>query len=550
MKSSRKWIYSFVYLMTVFIFGCDRTEKADIIFHNGKIYTLDNQFTIAEAMAVKEGKIIAIGPEREILNKYTADTIIDLRKFTVFPAWHDAHGHLTGMALQLLQCDLTGCRSIEEVIVRLKEYDRKNPGQSWLLGRGWDQNLWQDSEFPTAASLDSVFDKIPVFLTRIDGHAAWVNTKAMQLAGIDKNSKIEGGQILLDKNNKPTGILLDNAMELVKKIIPQPDEKTLSRALTAAAWQCLNHGVAYVHEAGATLQVIHLLDSLVQSGIIPLRVYAMAALNQENLYHFVKNGKIEKNGLKVRSMKIYADGALGSRGALLKKDYSDFPGHRGILIISADSLYSLCRLMDSIGFQVCTHAIGDSAVGLVLNAYGQVLQKVNDKRWRIEHAQIVDTADLKYFEKYSVIPSVQPTHLVSDKSWAVNRLSNDRLIFAYPYQSLLHTNGMLPLGTDFPVEDINPLKTYYAAVFRKNYSGNDTAFFQSQQLTKEQALRGMTIWPAIAAFWENETGSLEKGKNADFVVYDIDFTELKPENFFSTKLKSLYISGKEIPLKN
>ncbi len=521
-------------------------EKADLIIKNAKIYTIDSTFSKAEAMAVKNGKILAIGDESEILNHFKSEVVLDLEGKPVFPGFIDAHCHFYGYGLGLLQrADLTGTNSFDEVLDVLKKH-HETFSSFWIEGRGWDQNDWEIKEFPDKEKLDILFPDNPVLLTRIDGHAAIANTKALQIAGIENNTRIEGGNIIL-KNGKPTGVLIDNAIDLVSKKNPKPDVQQISKALLAAQQKCFEVGLTGVHDAGLDANIIGIIDSLQKTGQLKMKIYAMLSPTKKNFSTYVAKGPYKTDKLNVRSIKLYADGALGSRGAKMLQDYSDDPGNTGLVLTSPDSIRNFCQKALENNYQVCTHAIGDSANRMMLTIYGEFLKGSNDKRWRIEHDQVVAEEDFDLFGKFSIVPSVQPTHATSDMYWAANRVGAERVKGAYAYKQLMVQNGWLPLGTDFPIENINPLFTFYAATERKDLKGFPEGGFQIENaLNREDALKGMTIWAAKAAFEENEKGSLESGKKADFVVLEKDIMEIPGSEIPQTKILMTFIDGKMV----
>jgi predicted amidohydrolase YtcJ len=521
-------------------------EKADMIIKNAKIYTVNTEFGLAEAMAVFEGKIIAVGSESEILDRFKSKNFIDLDGKTVYPGFIDAHCHFYGYGLGLLQrADLTSTNSFDEIIEIVKKH-HENYASFWIEGRGWDQNDWEIKAFPDKEKLDKLFPDNPVLLTRIDGHAAIANSKALEISGIDKNTRIEGGTILL-KNGDPTGVLIDNAIELVSNKIPEPDDIQISKALLAAQKKCFEAGLTGVHDAGLETRVVRIIDSLQQSGQLKMKIYAMLSPTRENFLQFVSKGVYKTHALSVRSIKLYADGALGSRGAKMIEDYNDDHGNSGLVLTSSDTIRNFCRKASEHNYQVCTHAIGDSANRMMLQIYGEFLKGKNDKRWRIEHDQIIAPGDFEYFNTYSIVPSVQPTHATSDMYWATDRVGAARMKGAYAYKKLLDQNGWIPLGTDFPIENISPLYTFYAAVERKDLKGFPEEGFQAENaLTREEALKGITIWAAKAGFEENEKGSLEPGKAADFVVLDKDIMQIPGSDLPDAKILRLFVDGKEV----
>ncbi len=522
-------------------------DKADLIITNAVIYTVDSNFTTAEAMAIAHGKILAVGSNDEITGKYSADLVYDLDGKAVYPGLIDAHCHFLGYGMgRLKRADLTGTRSLEEVVELVQQHHQKNPSLFWIEGRGWDQNDWADKQFPNRAKLDELFPDNPVMLTRIDGHAALVNSKALELAGIDAKTKIEGGDVIL-KNGQPTGVLIDNAMELIGKVIPEAAADEVIRALLLAQDDCFAVGLTGVHDAGLETQQVQIIDSLQRAGKLKMRINAMLSPTQENLDTYVDGGPYVTDHLSVRSIKLYADGALGSRGALLIDDYSDDPGNRGIILTRPDTIRSICQQAIDDGYQICTHAIGDSGNRMMLHLYGEFLQGPNDLRWRIEHAQIIAPEDFDLFGKYSIVPSVQPTHATSDMYWAADRVGQERIKGAYAYQQLLDQLGWIPLGTDFPIEQINPMLTFFAATARQDVEGYPEGGFQNENaLTREETLRGMTIWAARAAFEEAKKGSLEPGKVADFVVLDADIMKIPLSEVPKVKVVKTFVGGQEV----
>lgn len=522
-------------------------DKADLIITGTVIYTVDSNFTTAEAMAIAKGKILAVGTNDEITGKYSADLVYDLGGKAVYPGFIDAHCHFLGYGLgRLKRADLTGTRSLAEVVERVQQHHQKFPSLLWIEGRGWDQNDWPEKQFPDKTKLDELFPDNPVMLTRIDGHAALVNSKALELAGINSETKIEGGDIILS-NGQPTGILIDNAMELVRKVIPEAVANEIINALLLAQDDCFAVGLTSVHDAGLEAQQVQTIDSLQHAGKLKMRINAMLSPTQENLDTYVDGGPYITDHLSVRSIKLYADGALGSRGALLIDEYSDDPGNGGIMLTRPDTIRSICRQAIDNDYQVCTHAIGDSANRMMLHLYSEFLQGPNDLRWRIEHAQIIAPEDFALFGKYNIVPSVQPTHATSDMYWAADRVGQERIKGAYAYKQLLNESGWIPLGTDFPIEKINPMLTFFAATARQDADGFPEGGFQSENaLSREETLRGMTIWAARAAFEENRKGSLEPGKVADFVVLDADIMKIPLAEVPNVKVIKTFVGGQQV----
>ncbi len=534
-------------LLSSLFMSCEqlKKEKVDLIVHNAIIYTVNDGFEKAEAMAIDSGRIVAVGPEHEIRNKYEGRETLDLRMKFVYPGFIDGHCHFTGYGLSLQQVDLTGTKSWDECLERISEFAEKHP-EGWITGRGWDQNDWADKSFPDNRELNQRFPDRPVFVRRVDGHAGIANTAALKLAGITEKTEIVGGDVK-KYGEVLTGLLVDNAMEPVLKAIPEPDETLLRKALTEAQKNCFAVGLTGVDDAGISWRDVALIEKMHADSTLKIRVYAMLSDAPENYAYFLEQGPLKTDRLSVRSFKYYIDGALGSRGAALLEPYSDDPDNSGLILTDPDYLRQQAQKLHDAGFQINTHCIGDSANRLVLQVYGDILGGSNDKRWRIEHAQVLAPEDFSLFGKYNIIPSVQPTHATSDMYWAEERLGPERIKYAYAYKELLKQNGLLALGTDFPVEDIDPLNTFYAAVFRRDHTGFPEGGFEpGNALTREEALRGMTIWNAIANFEENEKGSLEPGKFADFVVLNIDLMTVPQEDFDQVKVEMTFIDGERV----
>jgi predicted amidohydrolase YtcJ len=539
-------LYNFLTFIPLFLFSCSSAEKADLIVHNAVVYTVDSSFTIAQAFAVKDGKFLETGSNEAILKKYKAAQTVDAGGKAVYPGFIDSHCHFLRYGLSLQNADLTGTASFREIIERIQGHRSQYPNATWLVGRGWDQNDWAEKTFPTKDTLDRLFPDTPVFLERIDGHAALVNQKALNLAGITASTRVSGGLVEL-KNNRPTGILVDNAVDLVSKAIPPPSRSELIQALQQAEKNCFAVGLTTIDDAGLSKAEVELIDSLQKAKALTMRMYVMLNPSQENQDHYFKNGPYKTDHLNVRSFKIYADGALGSRGACLLHDYHDMPGNTGFLLQTPDDLKNIARALYQHNFQMNTHCIGDSANRLLLDFYGELLKGRNDRRWRIEHAQVVSAADVQKFGEYSVIPSVQPTHATSDMYWAGDRLGDTRVKTAYAYRDLYKQNQTIAFGSDFPVEAINPLYGFHAAVARQDARNYPRGGFQPENaMTREQALRGMTIWAAYSNFEENEKGSIEKGKLADFVVLENDIMKANNSALRNINVILTFAGGKQV----
>ncbi len=527
--------------------GCAfKNKEADLVVRNARIITLDSANSVHQAMAIKDGRIVELGAEQEILNRYRATATYDAAGQTIYPGFIDGHCHFFGYGLNKQKIDLQGVKSWSEALARTVTYAKAHPEKEWIIGRGWDQNLWQGQATPTNDSLNLLFPDRPVLLQRIDGHAAVVNQAALDHVGLNANSVIAGG-ILELRNGKPTGLLVDNAVELFQKIFDEADEATKRKALLDAQADCFAKGLTMVCDAGLDAGTIDLIRTMQKEGVLKMRVYAMVADKPENLERFAKSGPLVEDRLVVRAVKVYADGALGSRGALLKEPYSDQNGHHGLQLATREHFLEVARWCDANGFQMATHAIGDSANKLLLDVYGEVLGGTNDKRWRIEHAQVVAPADLELFTRFSIIPSVQPTHATSDGPWAIDRLGAARIPDAYAYGRLKQAMGLLALGTDFPVEAIDPLGTFRSAVFRTSSTGwPEGGYRKENALNAPDALRGMTIWNAISTFTENDLGTLEAGKRADFVVLDRDILQVSEKQLPKAKAKATFVAGEQV----
>lgn len=537
---------SFLYavVLAAVLSSCGK-DKVDVIVYNARVYTVNATFDTVEAIAVKDGKILALGKTDEIRNKYSATEEVDAKGKAVYPGFIDAHAHFFGYGQSLQTADLRETKSWDEVIQRLNAFAKTHP-DGWLIGNGWDQNDWADKAFPTNEKLTALFPNRPVFLNRIDGHAAIANQKAFDDAGIKGEQKLTGGD-MLTKMGKLTGILIDNAVGLVESKIPAPDAKLAEKILTDAQRNCFAAGLTTVDDCGLGFEAVNFIEKLQKENKLKMRLYVMLSDAEPNYSYLFKRGAIKTGRLNVRAFKVYADGALGSRGACLLKPYTDMPEKSGFLLSDIKHYEEVAAKIVEHNFQMCTHAIGDSANRVMLHIYNKVLKGKNDRRWRIEHAQVVNADDFDLFGKANIIPSVQPTHATSDMYWAGQRLGAQRLKDAYAYKQLLKQNGWIPLGTDFPVENINPLLTFYAATVREDAKGFPKGGFQKENaLTPEEAIKGMTIWAARANFEEKEKGSLEIGKLADFVILDTDILKSTPQNILKTKVLKTYLNGEKV----
>lgn len=537
---------SLLCFLIVLLSACNSKPKADLILYHGRIYTMDSAFSIVEAVALKDGRILAAGTDENIRKTYKTDSQIDLQGRSVYPGFIDAHSHFTGYGRGLFEVNLFGSKTWDEAVDRVKKFAAEHPSEAWIRGRGWDQNLWPGKAFPDGKELSRLFPDKPVLLQRVDGHAAIANDAALRAAGVDSSSKIEGGVIEV-KDGKCTGLLVDNAVDLVTRVVPEPSLDDYRKWLTAAEKNCFAVGLTTVSDCGVMPIEIDVLRELHKSQELKMRVAALLSDDSINYARYLEDGPFKTDRLFVTGFKVYADGALGSRGACLLHPYSDQPGWSGFLLSNPQHFDSIARRLEATKFQMCTHAIGDSANRIVLKLYNQILKGPNDRRWRIEHAQVIDTADIPLFGETSIIPSVQPTHATSDMYWAQSRLGKNRMAGAYAYRHLLGENGWMPLGTDFPVEDISPFRTFYAAVVRKDASGFPPKGFQmGDSLNREQALRGMTIWAAKSFFLEDELGSLEPGKRADFVITSEDLMKVDSKDLLKIEVVATYLDGERV----
>ena len=543
---------------SAFLLSCNyKSKEADVVFHNAQIINCDG---IGEeeakhgAIAIVDGRIVAVGANQAILNTYKSESYIDLQQAYIYAGFIDAHSHFLGYSLNKTKVNLVGTSTFDEVLDRISSFADSNSTStdslSWITGRGWDQNDWQSTTFPTRHKLDSLFPNRPVAVRRIDGHALLANQKALELGGIfdilkTDGPNIEGGEIILLPDGTPSGVLVDEAADLVLNTVPEPNSETKRRVLIEAQKDLFAVGLTTVSDAGLDVGEIKLISDLHSSGDLQIRVIAMASGTQPNLDSAFSIGPWRTDRLVAESIKFYMDGALGSRGASLLAPYSDRPEFSGYLIQDPESYRNAISMANDLGFQVCTHGIGDRAVRHILEEYNDVLGGINDKRWRIEHSQVVSTEDLPLYASASIIPSIQPTHATSDMYWAGERLGKGRIRRAYRYEDLKNVLGMLPLGTDFPIESIDPLKTFYAATIRKDSDGYpENGYYMDQALSRNSALLGMTVWASIANRTESETGSIEEGKWADFVVLDRNLLTTPEDQILNTHILKTVVAGK------
>ena len=534
--------YSIYCLLLLLCFSCnDPKLPADLLVTNANIYTVNENFETASCFAVKDGFIIEVGDHETLVSKYKADKTYDAQGKTIVPGLIDAHGHLYNLGVSMGRLDLVGTTSFKQVLEKTITFQKENQ-LDFIVGRGWDQNDWEQQTFPDNKMLDQLFPDIPVALTRVDGHAMLANSKALSMAGITTKTKMAGGQVVV-KNGVLTGLLIDTPMDMVYQIFPKPSLATIKNNLKLAQNVCLSYGLTTVDDAGLSVEVISAIDQLHKANELSIRIYAMVSNTKRDLDYFLPKGIINTGKLHVRSVKVYADGALGSRGAALRTPYSDRHNHFGAMITDPASLERVASRILKAGYQMNTHAIGDSANIAVIRAYKKALDGAKDARWRIEHAQVVTPTDFSNFSK-NIIPSIQPTHATSDMYWAQDRLGPERIKGAYSYQTLLKNAGMVALGTDFPVEGVNPMHTFYAAVARKDLKQYPEGGFRIQEaLTRVQALKGMTIWAAYANFEDSVKGSIEVGKFADFTVLEKDIMKIPQDSIPLVRAIATFVDG-------
>jgi len=538
----KKIILSLVILSS--FFACQQQEKADLIVINANAYTVNTNFDKAKSFAVKDGKFMAVGTNEEIQNKFIATETLDAKNQTIVPGLIDAHCHFFGLGLSLQNVDLRGTKSYDEILEKLTAF-KKEKNADYITGRGWDQNDWEVKEFPTKEKLDKLFPDTPVAIRRVDGHALLVNEAALKYSGLSSRKfpkKISGGEFI-QKNGKLTGVLIDAAMSYIKT--PNTTKKEEIQGLLDAQKVAFSYGLTTVNDAGVGKSTIDLMDSLQKSGDLKMRIYAMVSVSQKNLDYFIPKGIIKTDRLNVRSFKVYGDGALGSRGAAMRKPYSDRDNHFGAMIFNPTRYTEIANQIAKSDYQMNTHAIGDSANTHILKTYKTALKGQKDRRWKIEHAQIISPEDFDLFD--NIVPSIQPTHATSDMYWAIDRVGKDRMKGAYAFKDLLNKYGSVALGTDFPVEKVSPFLTFSAAVTRQDTEGYPKDGFQMENaLTREETLRGMTIWVAHSNFEENEKGSIEVGKFADFIILNQNIMEVEGSKIHKTKVVATYLNGKKV----
>lgn len=544
-------------ILSLVFFGLNCTYSTEQkLIYNANGYTIESDtLRLFEALLIQDGKVRAVGNEDELRALATTEDIIevDAQGNTLLPGLIDAHGHVMGLGFQELQINLAGIRSLEETLEQLKAYADANPELEWIIGRGWNQTLWKENRFPTAADLDQVIPDRPVWLSRVDGHAGWANSKAMQLAQVSSDTPDpEGGKIIKDERGRPTGVFIDAAEGYVQQVVPEYTAQEQALALAAANNVLRSYGVTSIHDAGVGIQTWELYQEFASQGKLDIRIYGMISGAGSTFDALSVQGPITglyDDLLALRSVKLYADGALGSRGAALLSDYHDEPGNKGLLFVSQYEMNAMAEKVVSKGFQANIHAIGDAANRQVLDAlaYAQEQHPNPDQRNRVEHAQIIELQDLPRFKELNIIASMQPTHATSDKNMAEDRVGSERIKGAYAWQTLLGQGTVVASGSDFPVESANPFLGLYAAITRKDIEGNPLGgWYANEAMTREQTLRSFTLDAAYAGFQEDVLGSLEEGKWADFIIIDRDIMRVEDSEIWQTEVLQTWVAGEPV----
>jgi predicted amidohydrolase YtcJ len=547
-----KKLFIALFIFAVSISACsDQTDRKTFINLNGYTFSGDSLLSF-ETMIIENGKIVEVG-KKELVDSQPTGEVIDLEGKTVLPGMTDAHGHVMGLGYQELNVNLAGIETLEATLDTIKAYADANPELEWIQGRGWNQTLWEENEFPTAADLDEVVDDRPVWLTRVDGHAAWANTKAMELAGISREtSDPQGGKVIRDRAGNATGVFVDAAEYYIQEIVPEPTPVEMELALEKALEQMARMGLTSVHDAGMGVDTWNLYKKFADEGKMKTRIYAMIGGTGTAFDELSENGPINSYAddlLSLRSVKISSDGALGSRGAAMKEPYSDDPGNRGLLFYDQEELNEMVMKSVGAGYQTNIHAIGDRANAVVLNAFEMAKEEYGDQglRHRIEHAQIVSLEDIPRFKEFDLIASMQATHATSDKNMAEDRVGPDRIKGGYAWQKFLDQGTVIANGSDFPVEHSNPFYGLYSSVTRQDHEGNPPAgWYPEEALSREETFRSFTIDAAYAAHQEDILGTLEAGKWADFIVVDRDFFEVPAIEIWQTDVLQTWVAGEKV----
>lgn len=547
--------FSLILFMSLFFVLSCSDQNNGVIIHNVNGYTLqDEELVEFEALVIQNGKVLDKGSSDEMLTTYESFDRVDGEGKTLLPGLIDAHAHVMGLGYQELDVNVAGIESLDATLQKVKEYADENPELQWITGRGWNQVLWEENEFPTAADLDRVVDDRPVYLTRIDGHAAWANTRAMELAGISRDTPdTQGGRIIRDPQGDATGVFIDESMSNISSVIPERTPEEDEKALELALQEMARYGITSVHDARTTPDTWEMYKKFADQGKLITRIYAMVAGTGGHYDEMASNGPINSYAedlLALRSVKISADGALGSRGAALLDHYHDDPGNRGLLFYSQEELNRMLLKGASDGFQMNIHAIGDAANRQVLDGFEFVEEELGDQsalRHRIEHAQIVALEDIPRFAELNLVASMQPTHATSDMNMAEDRVGPDRIRGAYAWQTFLEQGTVIAGGSDFPVEHVNPFFGLYSAVTRQDHEGMPPGgWYSEQKLSRVEALEAFTTGAAYAAHQEEVIGSLEEGKWADFILIDRDFFTVPASEIWKTEVLETWVAGKKV----
>lgn len=552
---SRLLLLYFSILSFLILAACSSSGDATYRLEQITGYTLteNGELKTFEALAVKNGKVLLAGSLEEVREALPDADVEDGGGKVLLPGLIDAHAHVMGLGFLLTEVDVTGLTSLEETLEAVKEFAEQHPDEPWILGRGWNQVLWEENAFPTAEDLDRVVPDRPVFLSRIDGHAAWTNTKAMALAGVSRDTPdSRGGRLIRDLNGDPTGVFIDDAEQVITRIIPQKTSDQQKQALEAALKEMSSHGLTGVHDAGISAETWNMFREFEEDGRVPLRIYGMIGGVNEQTMPLLTAGPVYAEGddrLALRSVKLYSDGALGSRGAALLHDYHDDPGNKGLLFYTDEEMTEFVSTVLANGFQANVHAIGDAANRQVLDALeaAQSAYPVSphgEHRNRVEHAQVVSPDDIPRFKELMLIASMQPTHATSDKNMAGDRLGEDRLEGAYAWKTFLDQGTVVAAGSDFPVEHVNPFYGLFSAVTRQDHGNNPPeGWLPEEKLSRTEALRAFTLDAAYSGFDELRTGTLEPGKQADYIIIDRDYFTIPASEIWQIQVLETRVSG-------